>query len=55
MYERELCKQIGVSRQTLWRWRREGMPCDYENVGAYRYKYDFSEVRAWIQKNRKKR
>lgn len=54
MYERELCKQIGVSRQTVWRWRREGMPFDYENVGAHRYKYNISEVREWIENNRKK-
>lgn len=47
----ELCKLFRVTRTTMLRWRREGMPY-YGKGKALRYKV--SEVEEWLKEQTKK-
>lgn len=44
--QKELLKKLHISRQTLWRWRRAGMP--YHRVGNTLF-FDEKQVKAWIK------
>lgn len=46
----ELCKLLKISRPTLDRWRKQGLP--YIKTGRL-VRFDRNEVMEWIKKNRK--
>jgi excisionase family DNA binding protein len=48
--EEELCKWLTISRSTLWRLRKEGLP--YIKVGNLT-RYDKDDVLAWLKSQRK--
>ena len=42
---RDLCKMFGVTTQTLYNWRKEGMPF---SGSGWMLLYDEQKVRAWL-------
>ncbi len=46
----ELIKELGVSRQTIYNWRKQGMPCIKVNNTI---RFDFKDVIAWLKKEGK--
>ena len=46
--QKELLSQLRVSRQTLWRWRRLGLPCYKVDKTLF---FDEEEVRRWIERH----
>jgi len=46
----DLCKRFGISRQTVYRWRSEGMPTAINNChkGGKTIRYDSEEIRDWL-------
>jgi excisionase family DNA binding protein len=46
--EKELQEKLNVSRQTLVRLRKQGLP--YRKVGLRSIRYDEKEVMTWIEK-----
>tara|TARA_Y100000310_G_C20290473_1_gene626984 strand:- start:238 stop:441 length:204 start_codon:yes stop_codon:yes gene_type:complete len=49
----DLCKRFGISRQTVYRWRAEGMPTAVNNSynGGKTIRYDAEEVKTWLNRN----
>lgn len=45
----DVCNLLGVSRTTLWRWRREGMFPQPRRVGPNVVGFLESEVDEWLQ------
>jgi excisionase family DNA binding protein len=45
--EKELQEKLNVSRQTLVRLRKQGLP--YKKVGLRSIRYDEAEVKKWIE------
>jgi phage terminase Nu1 subunit (DNA packaging protein) len=48
--ESELMETLKVSRTTLSRWRKNGMPFS-QTVKGGKVFYDLEEVRIWLKKN----
>ena len=46
--QKELLSQLRVSRQTLWRWRRLGLPCYKVDKTLF---FDEKEVLRWIERH----
>lgn len=47
----ELCERLQVGRTTVWRWRKEGLPCiKYGNS----VRFDWEEVLKWLKQKNKK-
>lgn len=44
---KEMSKKLKVSRQTIYEWRKKGMP--YKTIGAV-IRFDINEVADWIEK-----
>lgn len=44
--EKELQKLTGVTRSTLLKWRKYGMP--YHYIKPRRLQYDWSQIREWL-------
>lgn len=43
----ELGEILGVTRDTLWRWQKAGMPCSIETENGLANQYDTESVIAW--------
>jgi len=43
----ELMEKLNISRSTLYRWRKDGMP--HEKLGHKTIRYDFDEVKEWLR------
>jgi excisionase family DNA binding protein len=43
----DLQKELGISRSTLYRWRKEGMP--HKKMGHKTIRYDLAEVMKWLE------
>lgn len=56
IHENELCTSLGVTRQTVWKWRVEGMPFMHAASGSFRFRYlyDPETVKAWAKKHGKR-
>ncbi len=53
--ETELSKRIGISKTTLWKWRKEGK-IPFQRIGSKRILYDWNEVKDTFDKpNQKER
>jgi excisionase family DNA binding protein len=44
---KEMAEKLKVSRQTIYEWRKKGMP--YKTIGAV-IRFDINEVVIWIEK-----
>ncbi len=44
----ELCKVLAVTKPTLARWRKQGLPCF---KGQRTVRYDLNEVLKWLKKD----
>lgn len=44
---KEMAKRLKVSRQTIYEWRKKGMP--YKTIGAV-VRFNADEVNEWIEK-----
>lgn len=56
----QLAQTIGVSKNTVTQWRKEGLPCIYigkvtEPRRGSRPRYDLEKVKAWLEERSKKR
>ena len=50
----QISNEIGVSRKTLWIWRKDkNFPVVWANDGIYVFLYDLSSVKRWMQQNNK--
>ena len=49
IFPSELSSRIGISVQTLARWRCEGRGPDYLKIGSRRVAYPADGVSAWLQ------
>ena len=50
-----LCEMLGVTRQTIYKWRQAGMPVAIDNTADLQGKtirYDWDDVRRWLNRNR---
>jgi len=45
--EAQLIVELGVARETLWKWRRQGMPC--VPLGARIMRYRLPDVLEWLE------
>jgi excisionase family DNA binding protein len=43
----ELAERLGVSTQTIDRWRKVGLP--FKRAGVKLIRFDFEEVTAWLE------
>ena len=43
---REVCDYFKVTRQTIYDWQKQGMPC--EKIGKKMLRYNIQEVREWL-------
>jgi len=48
----ELCKQFGVSKQTVYYWLKKGLPYKKRKVGG-KYLFNLGEVLAFLDKWKK--
>jgi excisionase family DNA binding protein len=46
--ESDLSELLGVTRCTLWRWRRLGKGPSATMIGGRQWRYDRREVEAWV-------
>lgn len=46
-----LCEELEISRQTVWRWIKDGMP--YKAFGIRRNMFKLDEVMNWLEEQRK--
>jgi predicted site-specific integrase-resolvase len=44
---KELLKEFNITRQTLYNWRKKGMPCTKLINGLYQY--DVEQIKKWLQ------
>lgn len=47
----ELQKHLNISRTTLWRLRKEGLP--HKKIGHKTIRYDLEEVEKWLEEQNK--
>lgn len=47
---REVCRIVGVSLTTIWRWEREGRFPARRKVGPNRVAWRWDEVAAWLDR-----
>jgi excisionase family DNA binding protein len=47
----ELQKHLNISRTTLWRLRKEGLP--HTKIGHKTIRYDLEEVEKWLEEQNK--
>lgn len=47
---KDLCVKLNVTRQSIYLWRKEGMPVVIASKKTIRYNWD--DVKAWLDKNR---
>ena len=52
IFPEQLSSRIGISVQTLARWRSEGQGPSYYKIGGKRIAYRISTVEAWLEANR---
>ena len=51
----DICDMLGVTRQTIYKWRQAGMPVAIDNTADLQGKtirYDWDDVRRWLNRNR---
>jgi len=48
--EAQVVEELGVTRPTLYRWRRFGMP--YVPLGTRAVRYNLSEVMQWLEERK---
>lgn len=48
---KELQEELNISRTTLWRLRKEGLP--HQKIGHKTIRYDLEEVAKWLNKRNK--
>ena len=46
----EVIKRFNISNQTLYNWRKEGMPCEKRKTGQY--EYDVEKIEEWLKDNK---
>ena len=52
MTHQEVCAMLGVSRQTLWTWRKErDFPTAMWDMRTRSLKFDRAQVKEWRDKN----
>ena len=46
----DLCKKLGVSRQTVYKWRKQGMPVALNNnfQGGRTIRYKLDDIMKWL-------
>jgi|TARA_R100000687_G_C6431247_1_gene155808 predicted DNA-binding transcriptional regulator AlpA len=42
----ELCSRLGVTRQAVYKWRKEGMPVEIKHERTIRYSW--TKVKKWL-------
>ena len=47
---KDLCVKLNVTRQSIYLWRKEGMPVVIASKKTIRY--NWGDVKAWLDKNR---
>lgn len=53
MTQNELCNVLGVTRKTLYLWRKQGLPSLWANDGVNMYLYNLEIVWRWMKQNNK--
>lgn len=55
----KLARELGVSKNTVTQWRKQGLPCIYigrvlEPRRGSRPRYDLAKVQAWLEERTQK-
>lgn len=53
----QLAERLMITRQAIYKWRKKGLPVVIDNTGrnGKTIRYDYGEVRRWLNEREKKR